>query len=416
MGLETGVRSETRANTRPAGSTIRSSMSAKHTRSIYHFYGYDPRGSRFYDRLIRGNIEAQSGPGKAYPECTIEREVTELFTKINITRTVDGVPNMTTLSLVRWEKFIARTLIRSDTALILHGYWTYLLALFTGVIARVFWINWKLAATINILLLAPTVLALIPFFIVLSVWPGLSVPYQVLAGLGCLAGTHVLLWSVLMKRMFPRFFIWGMTLYYAMGGLTKRIDFAWPEYDALLDQVADHIAREIEDQPHRQIVLVGHSAGAILANEVAGRLVDRLADRVGANPIRLINLGGAWAILSALNGERAVRHRATVAKLLSAPGIEWADIVSRRDVLSVSDTKIRMPRIIRRQNPTMINFEYVNPKYSKIFDQGTWRTHNFNFVEMHFQYLLVPFVAGRYNYLNIIFNPWGDSIRSFVFP
>lgn len=391
-------------------------MSATHTRSIYHFYGYDPRGSRFYDRLIRDNIAAQSGPGKPYPECKTTREVTELFTKIDITTETDGAENLTTLSIVRWEKIIAGTLIRNDSALILHGYWTYFLAVLTGVITMVHRINWKLAATINVLLLAPTALALIPIFIFLSVWPDLSTYYQILAGLGCLAGMHLLYWSVLMKRMFPRFFIWAMTLYFAMGGLTKRLDFAWPEYDALLDRVADHIAREIEDHPHRQMVLVGHSAGGILANEVAGRLVDRLPGRDGANPIRLINLGGAWAILSAHNGERAVRHRATVAKLLSSPNIEWADVVSRRDVLSVSDANIRMPRIIRQKNPAMVGFIYINPKYSKIFGKRTWQTHNFNFVEMHFQYLLVPFVAGRYNYLNIVFSPWGDSVRSLVLP
>jgi pimeloyl-ACP methyl ester carboxylesterase len=298
--------------------------------------------------------------------------------------------------------------------LVLHGYWTYLRALFTGFARRIFQIRWKLATTINVVFLAPIVTALIFTLIFLSLLSNLPSHYQVLAGLGCLAGTQVLIWAVLMKRMFARFLLWGITLYFDMGGLSKRIDFALPEYDALLDRVAEHVAREIEDEPHRQFVLVGHSAGAILAIEVAGRLLERLADRDGAKPIRLVTLGGAWAILSALNGERAVRHRATVAKLLSAPSIEWADIVSPRDVLSISDTKVQMPIIIRRHAPIMINFEYVNPKYKVVFKKESRLTNAVNVVQMHLQYLLIPTVTDRYNYLNMIFNPWGDSIRSFV--
>ena len=389
-------------------------MPSLYTRSIYHFYGYDPRGSRFYDRLIRANIEAQCGSGKLYPECRIERGRTELFTKFHVTTNTGGGPGVTTVSIVRWEKFIAKTLLRSNTALIVHGYWMFLRSLFAGVTSRIFQYKWKLATAFNVVFLGPVVTALILTFILLLVLPDFPLHYQVLAGLGCLAGSHALIWALLMKRMFPRFFVWGIVLYMNMGGLSKRMDFALPEYDALLDRVAEHIAREIEDEPHRQFVLVGHSAGAILAVEVAGRLLELLAGRDGAKPVRLVTLGGAWAILTALDGERGVRHRATVAKLLSAPGIEWADIASPRDILSISDTKARMSKIIRRKTLVMRNFEYVNPKFREVFKKETRLTNAVNIVQMHFQYLLIPSVSGRYNYLNMIFNPWGDSIRSFV--
>ncbi|HUT50278.1 MAG TPA: hypothetical protein VM325_13130 [Alphaproteobacteria bacterium] len=394
----------------------RQSTAAPPERSIFHFYGYDPRGSRFYDRLLRGNIETQSGALKPFPATTIRRQSTPQFTKFQVTTQRGNAETSVTVSIMRWERFVAETMIRNNTRMVLDGYAVVLRALVQGVCLNLFRASWKFAGILAALFLIPLGLSLAAAGVFFYAVPDLPAYLHVVGCLAIMALMPLAYWTFMMTRMYPRFFLWGMSFYSSVGGLSRRLDAHLPEFDAILDQAAAAIAGEMERHPEREFLLIGHSAGAILAIEVAGRLIERYGKARLAKRLRLVTLGGAWAFLAAHNGPRAIKHRAYVASLLSTPLIEWADVVAWEDVLSVPDSMNRMGRILRQDPPQFHKFWFLSPQYPLILSHWYLRRHTLNFVVMHFQYLLTPHLPGRYNYLNFIYNPWGKTASVFVRP
>jgi len=384
-------------------------------RSIYHFYGYDPRGARFYDQLIRTNIKAQSGPAKRYPTPSMRRESDQQFTRFHISNTAEGAPPETTLAIMRWERFVAETMIRSNARLVMNGYRLLLAGAVNEVGVNLLRISWKMVGIMLGLFLIPLGISLILGLGFVLLTADLSAGVLIGGCLALLVATHLIYWFILMGLMYPRFFLWGMSFYCSVGGLSRRLDDELPKFEAILDRAAASIAEEMQRDPEREFVLVGHSAGAILAIEVAGRLLEQ-HDGALAKRLRLITLGGAWTFLTAHAGKRADKHREYVAALIASPRFEWADVVAREDVLSVTDTVEKMPLILRKEPPKMQGFWYLNPHYTKILSYRYWRRNALNFVVMHFQYLLTPEVSGRYDYLNFIFSPWGESVAQFAQP
>jgi len=385
-------------------------------RSVYHFYGYDPRGSRHYDRLIRSAIETQSGATKPFPVTKVTRASDDQFTRFHVAARGDGAGVSTTVSIMRWERFVAETMIRSNARMVLNGYALVLRGLVTGVVANLFRMNWRFTGILLGLFLIPLGVSLLAAVILVALADTLPIIALVL---GCLAITvvaHLGYWAFMMTRMYPRFFFWGMSFYSSMGGLSRRIDAFLPTFDAILDRAVVAIAAEMKRHPGREFVLIGHSAGAILAIEVAGRLIERHGTDGLPTRLRLVTLGGAWAFFAAHTGSRADRHRDHAAALSASPLVEWVDVVAWQDVLSVPDSVNRMPRILRRPPPEFRKFWFVSPQYDRILGRWFMRRRILNFVAMHFYYLLPPNFPGRYNYLNFIYSPWGEAATGFVRP
>ena len=106
-----------------------------------------------------------------------------------------------------------------------------------------------------------------------------------------------------------------------------------PVLTARLDRVAEDIVAESKAWRFDEILLVGHSLGAVLAVDVLDRaLRSEPALGAGPTPVVLATVGSSIPKLGLHRG--AVRLRAALGRVGAAPNLFWVDWQARKDLLN----------------------------------------------------------------------------------
>jgi hypothetical protein len=387
---------------------------AVHRRQVFYIPGYDPEGrSRYRMLFVRelsrcakrfGLPKPRIGPATLRPDGLVQ------------SWSVAAEPAWgrahTEYDVLLWDDIVARDFGRSrflSAGLLVLGTLHVILA---GLIVRFYRLNWKYGNVI----LYPFVLLLalgLGTTIIAGVvhahlgdgfghslgWPlWATVPLGLLVGLG---------WIKAIEALLNRAFFWQLLNDWVFNWQYGQ---GWrPDYTIRLDAFADHVlarlaARTAEEPAIDEVMLVGHSSGAMTAVEVAARVLARDPNLgTGATNFALVTLGSGMPLVALQ--PRATRLRGEIAGLCSSRRLVWVDYQAPQDWMNFPGFNP-----VRDLNLDLGDRPVANPlvrsaRFRDIISPETYRRVRWRPFRMHFQFLMANDRHGAYDFFAMTLGP-----------
>jgi hypothetical protein len=213
---------------------------------------------------------------------------------------------------------------------------------------------------------------------------------QPLAAIGCLLlGLPLLAWMALVGEARTHM-AWLMR---SMACLVRQGEGATPTLEQRLDALAAHVAEALRDPQADEVLVVGHSSGALMAVCVLARALSQVADppRRGQS-WSLLTLGHCSPMLS--RQPTAARYRAELRQVALDDRVHWLDAGAPPDgccyalVDPTEDLDVPAPRRPR----------LLNPRFAEAFDPARYRAVRSDKFRCHFQYLMATDRPSRLDY------------------
>jgi hypothetical protein len=355
-------------------------MSVPFRRRVHFISGFDPRGPVHYHRLYREEAEKQSrlngsklsvGPRKRLAsgahQWIIEGEWT-------------GSQTVTDYRFMAWDDVIRSHWVQSRPL----SYACYLRDISHYVFCGAFA---KLARTGR----GPLYASLLPLAI--SVGPLLVAGLIALTG-GVMPGLVALVLAALAT--------WELSRRINLVWLTNIYAFccAWgrkplPDLEARMDAMAAQIADAEGAEPCDEILLIGHSVGALLAVSVMARLLEK------GTRVELVTIGACAPMLGLMPA--AAPFRENMQCLAESPGLRWRDYASLSDILSFGRVDPLAVCGINRLHPEEQTRELV--KIVHMFSPENYARLRRDKLRLHFQYLMAADIGTDYDYFRMTAGP-----------
>ncbi len=220
--------------------------------------------------------------------------------------------------------------------------------------------------------------------------PGLAA-----GAIGLIAAIGLVLAAIpLLDRIFLRQLIndWVFNWQHSIG---RRRD-----YEARLELFADHVSRVYEAGGVDEVLIVGHSSGALTAVEVAARVLERGAPE--GPRLSLLTLGSGLPLVAV--HRRAEQPRADVMRLVGSDRLVWVDYQAPQDWMNfpgfnpARDLDERPEGAVR--NPLI-----RSTKFREIIVPEVYRRISFRPFRMHFQFLMANDLPGEYDFFALTLGP-----------
>jgi pimeloyl-ACP methyl ester carboxylesterase len=185
-----------------------------------------------------------------------------------------------------------------------------------------------------------------------------------------------------------------------------------PDFDARLDRFGRHLAAAARDSSVEEILVVGHSTGAIVAIECVARALARDPKLGRHGPGLALLTIGARVPISAL-WSSARRLREAIARVATEPSLLWVEYQAPQDPFHafrfdpVRDLQLDLGARARA-NPVI-----RSARFKQTLLPHTYRRLRLQFFRLHFQFLMANERPGECDYLMIACGPvsLADRIR-----
>jgi hypothetical protein len=371
-------------------------------RHVLYVSGFDPQGPARYHRLYREQAQAQSAVSGHRIEVGSRQRVDPLRDAWDIDAQIEGSNCRTRYEFLRWDD-----VVRANW---MPGHANYLRAT-VGATWR-FAANgllWRLLKTTRsgfsvcfgpfavLMWIALCALLLAGGAIAAWRWFGAS-PWSAVSLLLVAAGGWGL--ARLSRKAENDWFMgWVMRSYWFT---SRQGRGETPDLDARLDAHAQHLVDTLADGTIDELLVVGHSSGAMMATVIVGRAAQRAPDAVADPRLHLMTLGQCFPILNFQPGAR--RFRQDVAAAARALGQRWIDFTAPADrccaalvdpveaVLGMDGVDCPSPKVL-------------SPQFHQLFGAAAYAALRRNLYELHFQYLKAGELPGPYDYFAITAGP-----------
>ncbi|WP_331327481.1 alpha/beta hydrolase [Methylobacterium fujisawaense] len=309
----------------------------------------------------------------------------------------------TTYAVMLWDDIVRGDMARSlFISTLLNGF-ALLRVVANGTFFRIFRASWKCGCLIlypfvMTLLLAGGVLLLAALsHRVLS--SAFGWPSWISLALGAAAGFATL------HRMTPwleRAFLWQLMNDWVFNW--QHANGRRPDYAARLEAFADYVQSRICGADAEEILLVGHSTGALTAAEVAARLLAR-DEQLGRDgpALSLLTLGSSLPIVAMQPGAHGIR--AEIESLITSDAIVWADYQAPQDWMNfpgfdpTRDLQLQVSQA-QASNPVIRSAEF-----RRVMSQEVYRQVNTSPFKTHFQFLMANHAPGIFDVFALILGP-----------
>jgi len=354
-------------------------------RLVIYVQGYDPRGLAEYYRMFRREYRRTCdlyGLNGTIGRPENDRE--RFITTWDAITSGDGWRVATRYMFLRWEDIIRKDFARPTWWKIVHLYRTFTLALFEGVVRRIFKAHWRF----GLFLIYPFVL--MTTFVLLGIMAGALVA-KLAAALGAPAlvggligaGAGLAAFVGVLKLTEPQTYL----LYMCDDGISTY-QFAHrqrPDWEERMEIFAGYVVEAVAASDADEVVIVGHSSGSFLAIDVLDRALQRDPDLGHRVPrVRLLTIGANLPIVGFQPTAQWFRDR--LRQLAVAPDIDWVDYQSRHDVMNfwpfdpIAGHGITLGQ--ERRNPLVVPVSFRDLWIPDHFGRRRWR-----FFRAHFQFL-----------------------------
>ncbi|WP_232632020.1 alpha/beta hydrolase [Methylobacterium sp. Leaf118] len=323
----------------------------------------------------------------------------------------------TRYEVLLWDDIVGRDFARSkfaSAALLLVG---TAHAVAVGKLVTFYRLHWKYG---NVILYPFVMLLLLAAAAALVAWGvqaalaggvfGLTLPMPARIGAGLIAALAVV---KAVEAGLNRIFFWQLLndwVFNWQHGQGWRRD-----YERRLDAFADHVLARLhameqgqpDAPPPDEILIVGHSSGALTAVEIAARVIARNA-RIGLGPegpnLGLVTLGSGLPLVALQ--PRARRLRAEIASLVTCRRIVWVDYGAPQDWMNfpgfnpIRELDLPLPPGAVVTNPTI-----RSARFRDIISPETYTRVRFRPFRMHFQFLMANDRPGDYDFFDMTLGP-----------
>lgn len=366
-------------------------------RILFYLPGYDPDAKRRYHALFVRELRRYTTRfGLAAPR--MSRATTSLCGHAQTWDVSVGTGELrtdTTYTVMLWDDLVRRDMARSHLLGTCLNALALLHAAATGTLIRLYRANWKCGNVIlypfvmTLLLLAAFLLLAITGHIHLTA--SLDLPAWLALGLGLGAGL------IALRALAPwlsRAYLWQLMhdgVFHWQHARGRRND-----YLARLDVFAAHILDRIHATQADEILLVGHSTGALTAVELAARLLERDPKLGLEGPVlSLLTLGSSLPLVAMQ--PQALTTRAEVRSLVTSQRLGWVDFQAPQDWMNfpgfnpVRDLDLGVPET-GIANPLI-----RSAKFREIIAPDLYHRISLQPFRMHFQFLMANDAPGVFD-------------------
>ncbi len=397
-------------------------------RHVFYVPGYDPEARSRYRLLfvreltryakVFGQAKREIGRAEVGPLLGSDPESEPLVQAWGVAAHPETDGADTTYEVLLWDDLVARDFARSkfvSSALLLAG---TAHAIAAGKLVTFYRLHWKygnviLYPFVMLLMLASVagaaataVHAALGEGGALSGALGLNLPALVTVPAGLLVGLAGL---AAMEAALNRIFFWQLLndwVFNWQHGQGWRAD-----YERRLDAFADHALARLralnhKEAPPDEILIVGHSSGALTAVEVTARLIAR-DPRLGARDgpsLGLVTLGSGLPLVALQ--PRARRLRAEIASRVSCRRLVWVAYGAPQDWMNfpgfnpAAVLDLGLAPDARVANPII-----RSARFRDIISPETYKRVRFRPFRMHFQFLMSNDRPGEYDFFDMTLGP-----------
>jgi pimeloyl-ACP methyl ester carboxylesterase len=384
-------------------------------RRVFYLSGFDPRGGRHYHSLYQK--EALLRPAEATSQIDVGRRklvdgnLCWEVTSTNKEHTGNAQPNpdhtaRTDFNFLSWDDIVRQHWPKNG----LKHWLAYLKQTPTYLLSGFFRKPWVLGPPIKDPLIPAAGLLFFPNVLIvgtllamaLSIWLMFSLLTQAQqpAWLAALASLPLAwgLWRCAHWFENSRDIGWTMRSY---AFTAKQSKGQVPELEARLTAFAQQVIARAKQNKDDEILIVGHSSGAVMAVAVMARALALCPELPGFKAkLGLLTMGQCLPMLGLLPG--ADTFRAELHTLARAKGLFWVDVSAPSDRCCVAMID---PYVSCGVEPAPdgegSQFLAVNPLFHEVFAQPSYHALKKNAFQLHFQYIKAPPAIGAYDYFEV---------------
>ncbi|MBN9147370.1 MULTISPECIES: hypothetical protein [unclassified Nitrobacter] len=368
-------------------------------RHVFHIGGYDPISPEQQLERFRRSLALFQRTWGVKAAIVSRIDATPVSASWEMEASGPNWNTRTSYEMLRWDD-----LIREDHA---RGMWSRLREAFvtladfvlTGTLFRFMYSSWKYAG----------------FFLF---------PYLYLAGFAaCGAGIGYGLVRLAGVTGFAAVLLTVVSTVVVTAGLLYLLGWRWPinhvfddwifsrefvygkrpRMDARIDQFAERILDSIRNADVDEIVVVGHCLGAALVMDAVARALKREPELARCGPPLCILTVGATIPKFSLHS-RGERIRQATQRVADEPRIRWTEYHARDDAISFYRfDPVTLKRFSRERSDGRPNVRRV--QLHEMMDKASFRRHRFNFMLLHYKFLMGNSVRANYDHCLIVCGP-----------
>ncbi len=364
-------------------------------RHVIYLSGFDPQGPGHYHTLFVHEGAKQAAVAGYRLETGPRQRVDRLRSAWDVTmRMPDGV-SQTRYEFFRWDDIVRQHWPRGRLGVVratLRATWHMWR---NGVMKHTLLTSWPMFTAAN--LPAALILGLL-----------MVVPLELLAAFlmaqthGAIVGGSML---CLMLAVTLKLAHWAEQrnnmawLMRSFDCLVRQGQGEMPDLEDRLDRCAAHIADCVRSTGADEVLVVGHSSGAMLAMSATARALRQLAhEGVHSNRLSLLTLGQCSLLLSAQPEAQA--YRSELHTLLTAPALCWIDYGAPPDgcAAALVDPTWPVHTGATGERPPKL----LNPQFARGFDPRRYETIRRDKFRCHFQYLMASERPGALDFFALV--------------
>ncbi len=187
--------------------------------------------------------------------------------------------------------------------------------------------------------------------------------------------------------------------------------------DRAVDIGARHLVAVARASKADELAVVGHSTGGVIAAAIVDRALE-LDPHLGRNGPRLVLLTLGSVMPAVALHPAARKMRDIIARLATAPALDWIDCQSRKDVLCFANFDpvdgIGLDVGYERCNPLLWNIAFKDMIAPDDYSRFRW-----NHFRVHYQYIMAGDRPSHYDYVLLVGGPraiaeWPQHGRRFM--
>jgi pimeloyl-ACP methyl ester carboxylesterase len=368
-------------------------------RHVFHVGGYDPIGPEEQLGRLRESLSRFDRIWSVSSKTSAILYTTDISSSWDLDAWGPNWNTHVTFEMLRWDDLILDDSRRGMLSRLYHSARTLFDFTMNGTLSRYFRANWKYAGFFIFPYVSIALLGLgsVGMAYVLTRLSGVTGWWAALLGIFIAALTCAALIYWLDPRRRTR---------HAMDDAIFSRQFLHGERPAMetrIDHFASNILERVQKGGVDEIVIVGHSLGAAMAVAAVARAL-KLDPQLAAHgtPLCLLTVGATIPKFS-LHPKGEEFRQATRA-VADETRIRWTEYHARDDVISfyrvdpvilkriTRDELVGRPNIRRVQMPSMMSPE-------------SFKRHRFNFMRVHYQFLMGNDLRAAYDYCMIICGP-----------
>lgn len=378
-------------------------------RHVIYVGGYEPRGARGYYKLFQRECDRFRRVWPVSLTLHPGEFDSEDFARWLVEASASNWQVSTTYDFLRLERFIRSDMAEPTMRHIPRSLGWVVDDLLSGAQFRIFRASWRFGVHllfVQLVLLAWLALPVATGLVIADVatkYLGLSTLAGVIACAAAALASFLALQPIANR--------WGAIQISSCWVVLRRFARGRATW---IDQVIDVGARRLlaiaQLHDTDELVVVGHSAGGVIASAVMARALELDPDLGGRGPrLVLLTLGSVMPAV-ALH-PAALRMREIVRRLAVEPTIVWIDCQSRKDVMAflnfdpVDGVGVHVGT--RRCNPLTWRV-----RFKDMLSPTDYRRLRWKFFRVHFQYIMAGDRPSPYDYILLIGGPVAVAERA----